>query len=68
VTAAAHVQVDLGLCASTGTCEMVAPDLFEITDDGDLVVLADPVPADQVDAARKAARACPTRALKVVDV
>ena len=62
----ASVQVDRSLCASTGTCEMIAPDLFEISDDGDLIVLADPVPDDQVDAARKAARECPTRALKIV--
>ena len=66
MTAPAHVDVDTSLCASTGTCEMVAPDLFEISDDGDLIVLADPVPADQVDLARKAARECPTRALKIV--
>lgn len=63
---AARVQVDTTLCASTGMCESVAPELFEIDDDGGLVVLVPALPADQVAAAQAAARACPTRALRVV--
>jgi ferredoxin len=63
--AAVRVVVDTRLCASTGMCESVAPDVFEIGDDGALVVHHELVPAELVDAAREAARCCPTRALSV---
>ncbi len=63
--AAVSPVVDRSLCASTGMCEMVAPDLFEIDDDGELVVLVQELPDDRVEQARAAARACPTRALSV---
>lgn len=60
------VQVEPTLCASTGMCESVAPELFEIDDDGALQVLARVLTDGQVERARAAARACPTRALRVV--
>jgi ferredoxin len=61
-----RVEVDRDLCASTGGCEALAPDVFEIADDGELVVLR-PVPdeADLPDV-RKAVEGCPTRALRLV--
>jgi ferredoxin len=62
-----RVEVDRELCASTGGCEALAPDVFEIADDGELVVLApEPGPADQADV-RNAVQGCPTRALRLVD-
>jgi ferredoxin len=63
--AAARITVDESLCASTGMSESVAPHLFEVGDDGALVVLQPDVPADLVEDARAAARSCPTRALAV---
>jgi ferredoxin len=61
-----RVEVDRELCAGTGGCEALAPDVFEIADDGALVVLApEPGPADQPDV-RNAVQACPTRALRLV--
>ena len=62
----ARVEVDTGLCASTGMCESVAPDLFEVADDGSLVVLQVELPEARVADARAAARSCPTRALRIV--
>ena len=64
--ASARVEVDTSLCASTGMCESVAPDLFEIDDDGELVVLRPEPSGEQVERAQAAARSCPTRALRVV--
>jgi ferredoxin len=62
-----RIQVDRGLCASTGGCEAMAPDVFEISDDGELVVLRpEPGEADLPDV-RNAVLACPTRALRLVD-
>jgi len=60
-----RVTVDRDLCVSSGMCESVAPALFEIDDDGELVVLQDVVPDALLADAQAAARACPTRALTV---
>jgi ferredoxin len=58
-----RVEVDRDRCASTGGCEAAAPDVFEVGDDGVLVVLRpEPDDADLPDV-RAAVRACPTRAL-----
>ena len=62
---AGRVLVDRDLCVSSGMCESVAPAVFEIDDDGELVVLLDVVPAELLADAQAAARSCPTRALKV---
>ena len=62
-----RVEVDRDLCASTGGCEAAAPDVFEIGDDGALVVLRlEPDERDLPDV-RAAVQACPTRALRLVD-
>jgi ferredoxin len=62
-----RVDVDRSLCASTGGCEATAPDVFEVGDDGELVVLT-PEPDDAVlPDVRNAIQACPTRALRLVD-
>jgi ferredoxin len=61
-----RIEVDRDLCASTGGCEAFAPDIFEIADDGELVVLrSEPGEADLPDV-RNAVQACPTRALRLV--
>ncbi len=62
----ARIDVDTSLCQSTGMCESVAPELFEIDDDGELVVLHAEPPTELLAKAEQAARSCPTRALKVV--
>ena len=62
-----RVEVDRDRCASTGGCEALAPQAFEIGDDGALVVLRpEPDEADLPDV-RNAVAACPTRALSLVE-
>jgi ferredoxin len=62
-----RVEVDRERCASTGGCEALAPDVFEIGDDGALVVLRpEPGQADLADV-RSAVAACPTRALSLTE-
>jgi ferredoxin len=62
-----RIRVDRDLCASTGGCEAAAPDVFEVGDDGVLVVLRpEPGEGDLPDV-RNAVTACPTRALTLVD-
>ena len=61
-----RIEVDRDRCAGTGGCEAVAPDVFEIGDDGVLVVRR-PEPDDGVlDDVRDAVDTCPTRALRLV--
>ena len=63
----ARVEVDRTTCTSLGICESFAPGVFEVGDDGELAVLSDPVPADQLDAVRDAVAGCPTGALALRD-
>jgi ferredoxin len=62
-----RIEVDRGLCASTGGCEMAAPDVFRIGDDGALVVLRPEPGEDELDDVRDAVDTCPTRALRLVE-
>jgi ferredoxin len=62
-----RIRVDRDRCASTGGCEALAPAVFEMGDDGVLVVRTpEPGLADVVDV-RAAVAACPTRALSLVE-
>jgi ferredoxin len=61
-----RVLVDRERCVGSGTCEALAPDLFEVGDDG-VVELLRPNPADDDDAVRDAVSACPTGALSLGD-
>jgi len=62
-----QIHVDRDLCASTGGCEALAPDVFEIGDDGALVVhRPEPDERDLPDV-RAAVSACPTRALTLAE-
>lgn len=59
------VQVDLERCEGHGLCEDVAPELFEVGDEGDLVVLfTGEVPPGQETRAHEAVRVCPVGALR----
>ena len=59
-----RIRVDLDLCQGHGVCCAEAPALFEL--DGDKVrVLRDDPPPDEVAAARRAAKYCPTCAISI---
>lgn len=58
------IEVDMDLCASHGQCEFAAPEVFRL-DDAELTYATEPLP-DQADAVDRAARACPTGAIRVV--
>ena len=62
-----RVTVDLELCVGSGACEALAPQVFEVGDDGLVQVLRpEPDPAEESDV-REAVAQCPTRALAVAD-
>jgi ferredoxin len=60
-----RVRVDRSRCLGTGGCEAVAPEVFEVGDDGVVRVLADEV--GDGEAVRDAVDACPTMALELAD-
>jgi ferredoxin len=60
-----RVEVDRDLCVGSGTCELLAPDVFEVGEDGVVRVLQ-PGQADE-GAVRDAAAQCPTGALGLAD-
>lgn len=62
-----RVVLDETKCSSIGMCESVAPDVFEVGDDGALVVLAPEQPQDRRALMEQAVAACPTGALRLVD-
>ena len=61
-----RIEVDYDRCEGHGLCEEVAPTLFRIDEEGDLVALfpGDQVPRGQEDSAVSAVRACPVSALR----
>jgi ferredoxin len=59
-----RIEVDRDRCVGSGTCEMLAPDVFEVGDDGVVAVLRPDV-AD--DAVQDAVQQCPTQALRLAD-
>ncbi|MGH3688725.1 MAG: ferredoxin [Microbacterium sp.] len=59
------IVVQSDACVGAGQCALVAPDVFDQDDDGIVVLLdADPE-GGQLDAAVRAARLCPARAITV---
>jgi ferredoxin len=62
-----RIEVDRDRCVGSGTCEALAADVFEVDDDGVLVVLRDQPSDEELPDVRDAVQACPTGALALVD-
>ena len=60
-----RVVVDFDVCQSNGICEGLAPEIFEVRDDGYLYVLQEEPDASLRDKAEAAARACPVQAITI---
>jgi ferredoxin len=61
------VTVDYDVCASTGSCMQVCPEVFEVRSDGYLYVLQDEPPPELHGRVREAADLCPTAAITLED-
>ena len=59
------VVVDEDLCIGAGQCVLVAPDVFDQDDKGLVILLDATPPAALHEAARKAAKLCPARAITI---
>ena len=60
-----RIVVDYDVCASTGTCTRIAPEIFEIRDDGYLYLLQEEPPEELRAKAEEAAEMCPTGAIEL---
>ena len=59
------VVVDYDCCVSTGSCTRVAPEVFEIRDDGFLYLLQDEPAEELRTKVEEAAELCPTGAITI---
>jgi ferredoxin len=65
-TAMLKIVIDRDKCTGLGMCEAESPDLFEVADNGSLVILADHPSDEQRAEAEAACESCPTEALSLV--
>ncbi|HEX3705048.1 MAG TPA: ferredoxin [Mycobacteriales bacterium] len=61
-----RIVVDRTKCSGLGICESLAPDHFEVNDDGIVMLLDENVNDDQRRLIEDAVAACPTFALSLV--
>ena len=59
------VVVDEDLCIGAGQCVLIAPRIFDQDDRGLVILLHATPPPALHDAARKAAKLCPARAITI---
>jgi ferredoxin len=59
------VTVDYDLCASTGSCMQICPEVFEVRSDGYLYILQDEPAEELRQKVEEAAELCPTAAITV---
>jgi ferredoxin len=59
------VIVDFAKCTGLGICESIAPDLFEVNDNGELVLLRADIAGDELESVEEAVAGCPTEALRI---
>ena len=62
-----RVTVDFDVCASTGACMQVCPEVFEVRSDGYLYILQEEPGESLRNAVTQAAELCPTAAITILD-
>jgi ferredoxin len=61
-----QIRVDRDLCEANAVCCGLAPDVFELDDDEQLVIHQNP-PADRVERVSLAVARCPKNALQILN-
>ena len=61
------VTIDYDMCASTGGCMQICPEVFEVRTDGFLYFLQEEPGEELHDKVREAADLCPTAAIELED-
>lgn len=63
------LKVNKDLCIGCGACQAVAPEVFEIEDDGLASVIVSEIPEEFKEDAMDAKEGCPTSAIEdVIDI
>jgi ferredoxin len=62
-----RIVVDRNKCTGLGMCEAEAPDVFEVSDDGSLLVLVGNPDTELREMVCAAVDSCPTEALSIVE-
>jgi ferredoxin len=60
-----RVDVDLGKCTGHGICESIAEDVFEVQDDGTVVIVEPDRPEADRGRMQQAVTQCPAAALRL---
>ncbi|HEY9267159.1 MAG TPA: ferredoxin [Mycobacterium sp.] len=61
------VEVDLAKCTGHGICETIAEEVFEVQDDGTVLIHDAERPESDRDRMQQAVTQCPAAALKLTD-
>ena len=64
---ATKIKVDFDACEANALCEAFAPDVFEVDDDGSLLVLEEKPDESRRGELQEAVDGCPTGALSIED-
>jgi ferredoxin len=60
------IVVDRDKCTALGICESVAPQYFEVDDEGELEFSREDIPGDRRALLEEAVASCPTAALRLM--
>jgi ferredoxin len=60
-----RIVVDRDLCTGQAMCESIAPDIFRVTDDGQVKIQVAVVPDGRLSEVEWAVSCCPNQALEV---
>jgi ferredoxin len=60
-----RVTVDFNKCTGLGICESVAPEFFEVNEEGVLELLKEDISDDGLQSVEEAVAGCPTEALRI---
>ena len=63
----AHVTINGGKCQGHGRCALIAPNLFDLDDAGQVLVLRDSVPGADLLDVEEAILSCPEQAIALAD-
>lgn len=63
-----RVRVDLDRCQGYGNCVVTAPDVFDLSDDGLVLLLEEQPAAERAEDVLKAVKLCPVQAIAVDDL
>ena len=61
------LKADFGSCQGYANCVVAAPDVYDIDDDGVVVLLKNSITEEERPGIEEAARSCPVSALSIED-